>query len=88
VNEHYKNWNRLSPLGLLIIGMGLSFTGDAIISKSKGKGWFLKGTIGLILVNAGVAIFGEAVKERALYESEVNSLRRQKHDQQASASNS
>lgn len=77
LNEYHEKWNRLSPLGLLIIGVGLSLTGDAIISKANGKGWFFKGTLGLILFNAGVAIFGEAIKSRALYESELERLRRE-----------
>ena len=76
LNEKYEKWNLFAPLGLTIIGLGLSLTGDAIGSKAKGKSWFIKGTIGLIVFNAGIAIFGEAVKTRALYEWELESLRK------------
>lgn len=76
MNEHYDQWNRLSPLGLLIIGLGISLTGDAIMRKTQGKGWFLRGTLGLVLTNAGIAVFGEAVKHRALYEARLEQLRK------------
>lgn len=76
MNENYSKWNRLAPLGLGLIGLGLSLTGHAIIAKSKDKGWFLTGTLGLILVNSGIAIFGESVKARALYEAELAQLQR------------
>ena len=76
MNSHYENWNRLSPLGLLLTGLGLSLLGDAALSKLRGRGWFFKGTLGLIVFNAGLAVFGEAVKNRTLYEAELNSLRK------------
>lgn len=76
LNETYERWNRFSPLGLLLIGLGLSIIGDAALSKGRGGGWFLKGTLGLIITNAGIAIFGEAIKNRALYEAELNRLRK------------
>lgn len=76
LNETYEKWNRFSPLGLLLIGLGLSIIGDAALSKGRGKGWFIKGTLGLILTNAGIAIFGEAIKNRTLYEAELNKLRK------------
>jgi hypothetical protein len=72
----YDKWNKLAPFGLLIIGFGLSITGDAMISKAKGRGWFLKGTLGLIVFNAGIAVFGEAIKTRSLYEAELNRLKK------------
>ncbi len=76
MHENYNKWNQLSPLGLLVIGAGVSLVGDAIISKARGKGWFIKGTLGLIVFNAGIAIFGEAIKARALYETELNALKK------------
>lgn len=76
LNQQYEKWNMLSPLGLLLIGFGLSLTAHAATAKSEGKGWFIKGTLGLIITNAGIAIFGEAVKSRTLYESELERLRR------------
>ncbi|MCU0514597.1 MAG: hypothetical protein MUE40_18750, partial [Anaerolineae bacterium] len=66
-----SKWQRFSPLGLLLIGLGLSVTGDAMIAKGQGRPWFVRGTVGLVLFNAGLAVFGEAVKSRALYEQEA-----------------
>jgi len=77
MNQHYERWNQLAPLGLLIIGLGISLTGHAINRKSNGKSWFIIGTLGLVVTNAGVSIFGESVKERALYESQLERLREQ-----------
>jgi hypothetical protein len=79
MQANYEKWSRLSPLGLLLLGLGLSLTGNAIIAKNHGKRWFLQGTLGLIVFNAGVAIFGEAVKARTLYEAELNSFKRDVH---------
>ena len=76
MDEFYSNWNKLSPIGLLLVGLGMSFIGQATLDKGNGRGWFLKGTLGLILFNAGLSIFGDAIKNRALYENELNKLRK------------
>ena len=76
LNDLYNKWNRFSFIGLLLSGLGLSIIGDTIISKARGRGWFLKGTLGLVAFNAGLAFFGEAVKNRTLYEIELNKLRK------------
>ena len=78
MNENYEKWDELAPRGLLIVGLGMSLIGDAIISKAKSKGflrWFIMGLLGLIALNTGISIFGEAVKHRTLYELDVKSLR-------------
>ncbi|MDZ4671297.1 MAG: hypothetical protein SH821_10545 [Phototrophicales bacterium] len=78
MNEHYEKWDELAPRGLILIGLGISVTGEAISAKSRKKGflrWFLVGAIGLICLNAGIAIFGEAVKERTLYELDLKAVR-------------
>lgn len=78
LNTHFEQWQRLSPIGLSLVGFGLSITGEAIALKSKRQGfwrWFIVGTIGLSVVNAGIAIFGEAVKHRTLYETLYRELR-------------
>ncbi len=73
-------WQWMAPLGLIVIGFGLSLTGQAIIAKSKGKSfwsWFSLGTLGLIVLNSGLSIFGDAVKRRvlqALQEREATTL--------------
>ena len=69
MDAHRTRWIVLSPLGLVLIGLGASVAGHAALLKHGGrKGWVGSGTLGLVLLNAGVALFGEAVKERALYE--------------------
>lgn len=77
MNPHYEKWDELAPRGLVLIGLGVSITGEAIAAKARGKGflkWFIKGVIGLVVLNAGVAIFGESVKQRVLYELDVRQM--------------
>ncbi|GAB4546012.1 MAG: hypothetical protein OHK0023_05150 [Anaerolineae bacterium] len=65
------SWETLAPLGLVLIGFGLSLTGEAMRMRTQKKGflrWFLVGTIGLSVLNAGISVFGDAVKRRALRE--------------------
>lgn len=74
MNAYYEKWDQLSVPGLLLMGLGLSVTGQGIAAKASGKSflrWFVMGTLGLIIFNSGVALFGESVKNRALYESEL-----------------
>lgn len=69
-----KKWRLLAPLGLTVIGCGISVIGTAISLKIQSGSfaeWFLWGTAGLILLNAGVAVFGESVKCRVLYELKI-----------------
>jgi hypothetical protein len=83
MNEHYERWDDLAPRGMMLIGLGLSLTGEAISAKSRGKGflrWFLLGALGLIVVNSGVAVLGEAVKHRVLYELDIKNLREGRSD--------
>ncbi len=62
-----------SPLGLTIIGLGVSITGEAIRAKTLNQPWFWLGTLGLVVLNAGVAVFGDGVKSRVLMELEGSS---------------
>ena len=41
-------WLVLSILGVLLVGGGLSFLGEAIIAKTQNKAWFLTGTLSLV----------------------------------------
>jgi hypothetical protein len=71
MDQHYRQWKRMAPLGLSAIGAGLSCIGEATLMKGRGSdplAWVLMGSVGLIVFNAGVAMFGEAVKQRTLYE--------------------
>ena len=57
-------WLGLAPLGLILVGLGFSIAGDAMIRKSKSQSWFARGTFGLILLNSGISLVGEAVRQR------------------------
>jgi hypothetical protein len=59
-------WFTFAGSGLLIIGAGVSFIGEATGRKIRGEHWFTTGTIGLVLLNAGLSLFGDAIKERTL----------------------
>lgn|GEM_PF-516208 len=65
-NLQYLQWAKKAPLGLLLVGLGLSITGHAINQKSLGKPWFWWGTIGLIIVNSGISVVGDAIRHRTL----------------------
>lgn len=80
MNRDYQKWDELAPRGLMLIGLGVSITGEAIIAKSKGRGflrWFVLGVIGLVCINSGVSVFGEAVKHRALYDFTMRQAHRE-----------
>lgn len=65
-------WLVFSIGGLILIGLGLSLTGEAIILKASGQSWFLMGTLGLIAVNSGVSVFGQGVIHRVAMNKEKN----------------
>lgn len=72
--DHYGVWQRLAPLGLLLVGAGTAVSADASARRTAGaptRGWVAEGTAGLVLLNAGLSLFGEAVKRRALYDVSV-----------------
>jgi hypothetical protein len=67
----FRKWQLFAPLGLALIGLGLSLLGHSIGIKISGASslvWFSWGTVSLLCINAGIAIFGEALKARVLYE--------------------
>lgn len=59
-------WLVASIGGLILIGAGVSITGEAIIAKAAGGPWFWLGTAGLVVLNSGVSIVGRGVVARAL----------------------
>jgi hypothetical protein len=61
-------WLIFSPLGLTLVGFGLSLTLEAARLKSAGEPWFWLGTIGLCVVNSGLVFFGDGIKSRVLLE--------------------
>jgi len=69
--QHLQKWQRFSPLGLALVGMGASMLGHSIELKTTGATfitWFSWGTISLVVLNAGLAVFGDAIKHRVLFE--------------------
>lgn len=69
-------WLVFSPLGLTLVGFGLSITLEAAHLKTAGEPWFWLGTLGLCVVNFGLAFFGDGVKSRVLLELQnTNHLR-------------
>lgn len=56
-----RNWLTFAIVGLLLVGLGLSLVGEAIILKVSNQAYFAMGTAGLVAFNAGLSIFGQAV---------------------------
>lgn len=68
---HFWHWLIEAPLGLILIGAGLSVFGQSVIYKLRGESlrkWFWWGTLSLVIFNAGICVFGDAVSHRILYE--------------------
>lgn len=58
----------LAPLGLVLVGAGLSISIDAALRRTAGAGrgrWVGQGTVGLVVLNSGLSVFGDAVRRRA-----------------------
>ena len=64
----FRKWQIFSPLGLTLIGAGISLTDHASFLKAQGEAWFWLGTFGLVVLNSGVALMADAVKNRVMYE--------------------
>ena len=57
----------LAPVGLVLVGAGLSIAMDASTRRAlgTGTGWVTRGTVGLLLIGSGLSVFGDAVRRRA-----------------------
>lgn len=54
-----------SVVSLLVIGLGLSLLGEAIISKwNNSSNWIWLGTAALVVCNTGFSLLGRAVIEK------------------------
>jgi hypothetical protein len=54
-----------SVVSLLVIGLGLSLLGEAIISKwNNSSNWAWLGTLALVVCNTGFSLLGRAVIEK------------------------
>jgi len=64
------NWLMFSIGGMLLLGLGLSLLGEAIIFKSQNDfNWFYWGTGALATFNAGIGLIGEAIVMKVKLES-------------------
>ena len=59
-----KPWLWQAPLGLVLVGAGLSMAIDAGTSKAYGHSWFWFGSFALVVFNAGLCVFGGAIIKR------------------------
>ena len=59
-----KTWLWQAPLGLVLVGAGLSMAIDAGTCKAYGQPWFLYGSFALVVLNAGLCVFGGAIIKR------------------------
>lgn len=54
-----------SVISLLVIGLGLSLLGEAVISKwNNSSNWVWLGTVALVVCNTGFSLLGRAVIEK------------------------
>lgn len=70
IKKHYNRWLFFSPLGLALIGFGLSLMTEAAYWKHSEVNfwsWFGLGTLSLIVINTGISFFGQGIIERVLY---------------------
>ena len=65
-----KTWLWQAPLGLVLVGAGLSMAIDAGTCKAYGQTWFWYGSLALVVFNAGLCGFGGAVRKRVKDERE------------------
>ena len=72
-NKHKKRWLIFAPLGLVLIGAGLSMAIDAGFYRMKGAttiNWVLYGTGALIVFNTGLSFFGRAIIEKIKHDQD------------------
>ncbi len=72
-NEHKKRWLIFAPLGLVLVGAGLSMAIDAGFYRMNGAAtinWILYGTGALIVFNTGLSFFGQGIIEKINHDQE------------------
>ncbi len=69
--QYYRRWLLRAPLGLVLVGFGLSLVIEAGFYKHSGAAtleWVGYGTLALVVFNSGLCIFGDAILQRLRYE--------------------
>lgn len=68
-----KKWRRRAIGGVILVGLGINFLGEAIIAKGNPPPdpalghmayWFWIGLFGIAAVNAGICCIADAAKQR------------------------
>lgn len=54
-------WLIQAPLGLILVGAGLSMAIGAGSVKASGAPWFWYGTAALVVFNSGLCVFGDTI---------------------------
>ena len=75
--QYVNKWKWMAPLGLTLIGMGVSIAGEGTLLKGDSAPWWQwvgMGTLGLVVLNSGIAVFGDAVKRRFWFEWEESRI--------------
>jgi hypothetical protein len=68
-NKLKIKWLLHAVIGFLVMGLGLSMIGDAVVVKMQGADfldWFIYGTVSLAVFFAGLSFFGQAVVFKSL----------------------
>ena len=68
MKKYYQRWLLQAPLGLVLVGLGLSLVADAALYKFQGAAtwnWVAYGTVALVVFNSGLCIFGDTDSARA-----------------------
>ena len=77
--NHRKKWLTQAPLGLVLIGFGVSLVAEAAMLKYGGAPWTQwvpYGTVALVVLNSGLSVFGNSILHRVRYEREQDELGR------------
>lgn len=74
-NRHYRRWLIQAPLGLILVGLGVSLVSEAAMLKydeAATWAWVSYGTIALVVLNSGLCVFGDSILHRMRYENNKN----------------
>lgn len=59
-SKGFNRWIIQAPIGLILVGAGLSLAIDAGYVKATGGNWFLYGTSALVVFNSGICLVIDA----------------------------